>query len=236
VLFICIVCRELDCVFVWSTICKNAESGSVVFENSGSSQWSIEKHFPLQHKLRIHKIFNRNTLKISYSCMNNVKSIITKHNAHIIIGTVNHWIRKLTTVTATTKPLVTLAHYRNNVWLTTLFTKPQSQRTTRTTLNTTLVWQRLHLRNVTLITLHLSVIKKDSNKTELSNHIWKLKENNQDYTIKWSILKHAISYTGGSKRSNLCLEEKFCILKDINKDNLLNKRSEIFGKCHKNRF
>ena len=23
-----------------------------------------------------------------------------------------------------------------------------------------------------------------------------------------------------------------CILKDINKDNLLNKRSEIFGKCH----
>jgi hypothetical protein len=37
--------------------------------------------------------------------------------------------------------------------------------------------------------------KKDSNKTELSKHIWKLKENNQDYTIKWSILKHAISYT-----------------------------------------
>jgi alcohol dehydrogenase YqhD (iron-dependent ADH family) len=31
--------------------------------------------------------------------------------------------------------------------------------------------------------------KKDSNKTELSKHIWKLKENNQDYTIKWSIIK-----------------------------------------------
>jgi hypothetical protein len=42
----------------------------------------IDNHFPLQHKL--HKIFNRNTLKMSYSCMNNVKSIITKHNAHII--------------------------------------------------------------------------------------------------------------------------------------------------------
>ena len=42
----------------------------------------IDKHFPLQHKL--HKIFNRNTLKVSYSCMNNVKSIITKHNTHII--------------------------------------------------------------------------------------------------------------------------------------------------------
>jgi hypothetical protein len=42
-------------------------------------------------------------------------------------------------------------------------------------------------------------MKKDSNQTELSKHIWKLKENNQDPTIKWSILKHAISYTGGSK-------------------------------------
>jgi hypothetical protein len=69
--------------------------------------------------------------------------------------------------------------------------------------------------------------KKDSNKTELSKHIWKLKENNQDYTIKWSILEHSISYTGGSKRCNLCLEEKFCILKDVNKDNLLNKRMKF---------
>ena len=35
----------------------------------------IEKHFPSRHNL--HKIFNRNTVKVSYSCMNNVKSIIT---------------------------------------------------------------------------------------------------------------------------------------------------------------
>ena len=31
----------------------------------------IDKHFPPNHKL--HKIFNRNTVKVSYSCMNNVK-------------------------------------------------------------------------------------------------------------------------------------------------------------------
>ncbi len=36
----------------------------------------IDKHFPPNHKL--HKIFNRNTVKVSYSCMNNVKSIISK--------------------------------------------------------------------------------------------------------------------------------------------------------------
>ena len=45
-----------------------------------------------------------------------------------------------------------------------------------------------------------------------------------------------ISYTGGSKRCNLCLEEKLNILKE--KDNcLLNKRSEIISAClHKTSF
>ena len=38
----------------------------------------ITKHFPRSHKL--HKIFNRNTVKVSYSCMNNMSKIIKEHN------------------------------------------------------------------------------------------------------------------------------------------------------------
>ncbi len=60
---------------------------------------------------------------------------------------------------------------------------------------------------------------------------WKLKDNKQDFDITWSVLKQTISYTGGSKRCNLCLEEKLCILKDKNKQNLLNKKSEIVSTC-----
>ena len=41
-----------------------------------------DTHFPIGDKL--HKIFNRNTVKVSYSCMSNVKSIITSHNSCII--------------------------------------------------------------------------------------------------------------------------------------------------------
>ena len=73
--------------------------------------------------------------------------------------------------------------------------------------------------------------KKYSNETELSKYVWHLKENNTDYTIKWSIIKNSISYTGGSKRCNLCLEEKLSILKEKSKY-LLNKRSEIVSACH----
>ena len=42
----------------------------------------IGKHFPKSHPLR--RIFNRNTLKISYSCMSNVKTIISNQNKAVI--------------------------------------------------------------------------------------------------------------------------------------------------------
>ena len=38
----------------------------------------IDECFPKDHPL--HKIFNRNTLKVSYSCMPNMKNIISSHN------------------------------------------------------------------------------------------------------------------------------------------------------------
>ena len=43
---------------------------------------SVTKHFLRSHKL--HKIFNRNTVKVSYSCMNNMPKIITGHNKKVI--------------------------------------------------------------------------------------------------------------------------------------------------------
>ena len=38
----------------------------------------IDRHFPPHHKL--HKLFNGNNVKISYSCLPNIKSIINSHN------------------------------------------------------------------------------------------------------------------------------------------------------------
>ena len=79
--------------------------------------------------------------------------------------------------------------------------------------------------------------KRYSNDTELSKHILQLKNNNQDFNLTWSIAKRAISYTGGSKRCNLCLEEKLCILNERDKTRLLNKRSELVSTCnHKRMF
>ena len=42
----------------------------------------LDKYFPQQHKL--HKIFNKNKLKVSYSCTKNIKSIINSHNKKVL--------------------------------------------------------------------------------------------------------------------------------------------------------
>ena len=155
--------------------------------------------------------------------MNNVKSIITKHNAHIIRNSQsqNTETDNCNCDNKNTCPLPKQCMTNNIIYKATVTTNYTND--TKHYIGMTATTFKKRNTNHTSTFRH----KKDSNKTELSKHIWKLKEYNQDYTIKWSILKHAISYTAGSKRCNLCLEEKFCILKDINKDNLLNKRTKF---------
>ena len=67
-------------------IAKEILSGSTrVFQRTSpatSVLLLIQKHFPHNHKY--HKIFNKNIVKISYSYMANIKSIINMHNKEVI--------------------------------------------------------------------------------------------------------------------------------------------------------
>ena len=72
--------------------------------------------------------------------------------------------------------------------------------------------------------------------TELSKYVWKLKDREKDFTIKWSVAAKASPYICGSKHCDLCLTEKLLIAK-ADPRTLLNKRSEIVSKCrHRNKF
>merc|ERR1712055_447672 len=42
----------------------------------------IDKHFPKGSPL--HKFFNRNNVKVSYSCMQNIQSVINNHNKKLL--------------------------------------------------------------------------------------------------------------------------------------------------------
>ena len=79
--------------------------------------------------------------------------------------------------------------------------------------------------------------EKYKNSTTLSTYIWSLKEKSIVPKLEWSVVKQAKSYTNASKSCSLCLQEKLEILNYENKKELLNKRSEIVSKCrHMNKF
>ena len=74
------------------------------------------------------------------------------------------------------------------------------------------------------------------NETELSKHIWTLKDNNKPFNIKWRIIKQCRPYSNVSNKCNLCLFEKFAIICGKNLCSL-KKRNELASSClHRNRY
>jgi len=81
-------------------------------------------------------------------------------------------------------------------------------------------------RNHTASFRHLS----KRNETELTKHIWTLKDNKKLFTIKRTVIRQCRPYNNISNKCNLCLFEKLVI---ICKKNLcsLNKRNELASSC-----
>ena len=48
--------------------------------------------------------------------------------------------------------------------------------------------------------------------TELSKHLWSLKDAEIDYNISWAVLRTPTSCNSASKKCNLCLTEKYLII------------------------
>ena len=66
--------------------------------------------------------------------------------------------------------------------------------------------------------------------TCLSNHIWNMKDNMQQFEIKWSIIDKAQSFNPTTRKCRVCLKEKKHILID-QAGATLNKRNKIFNTC-----
>ncbi len=221
----------------------------------------INKHFPVNHPLR--KIFNRNTVKISYSCMNNTKQIINIHNKSIINSrqpdsnsnsnatiinnnsnnnTINSNSSNNNNATTNAKenktcncrhkntcPLNENCLQKSVIYQATV--TRQDNNTAETYVGLTENEFKTRYRSHTSSFRH----NKHRHSTELSKYIWKLKDENTDYTISWKILSTSRAYNKSSKRCNLCIKEKFFI---ICRPHLatLNKRNELVSACrHRNK-
>ena len=173
---------------------------------------------------------NKHTLKLSYSCMPNVKSIISSHNKAVLSD-----YHQSQTQTSNKEcncrkkdqcPLDGKCLTQNAVYQATVTTQTSSESYVGLATNF-----KDPYRNHTASFQHES----ERNETELSKHIWTLQDTNKPFSIKWRIIKQCRPYNNINK-CNLCLFEKFVI---ICKKNLcsLNKQNELASsRPHRNTY
>jgi len=189
----------------------------------------IGKHFPKPH--RFHKIFNRNTIKISYSCTQNMSSVIAAHNKRIL----------------NKEPVISEESSR-----TCNCRVPQECPLDGSCLQSSVIYKATVTAGAkamcyigstegpfkTRFNGHKSSFNLQhlASHTTLSNYIWDLKGKSTNYVLKWEIMKRCSPYKCGTRSCDLCLTEKLLILQ-ADPATTMNKHSEIMQKCrHKNKF
>ena len=130
----------------------------------------VSKHFPKNH--RYNKIFNKNNIKVSYSCTDNLQTIIKKHNRKILETSKTPSTETNCNCGKKTIALV----YNANVTTRSDTTGKNYIGLTEGTFKQRYTQHKLSFRN-----------RNYSNSTELSKHIWTLKDNNTNFTINWSL-------------------------------------------------
>ena len=184
----------------------------------------LSKHFPPNNKM--HKIFNENTVKISYSCMRNISSIISSHNRNILYPkpkTFGCNCRNKNDCPLNGECLTPKVIYRADII---------SNNESKFYIGLSETTFKEHFRN------HNKDFKyaKYENSTELAKYVWSLKNSNDNYTINWKILSKVYS-NANNNACHLCLTEKLMIIEAINDNGILNKKSEFVSKCrHINKF
>ena len=186
----------------------------------------IEKHFTRNHKY--YKIFNKNTIKLSYSCMPSMKSVINKHNSRLLTPNQNQLTRTCSCQSEASCPLNGECLKRCLVY---------NAKVESVSATTNYIGATEGPFKGRLASHNLSFRDRDyENETMLSRYIWALNDKNETYTVTWSILENASPYMCGTRKCDLCITEKLLIAK-AEPGTILNKRSELVAKCrHRNKF
>ena len=178
-------------------------------------------HFPKQHSL--HRVFNNNAVKLSYSCMPNMDSIVKAHNSKILSKVENPQTSDERSCNCRDKAKCPVG---NNCLKANVVYKATVQHENKTSMYIGMTENTFKTR----YTLHKSSLKLNKNRsqTELSNLIWSLKDSNIPYELTWEIIDRAKPYQPGKRSCNLCLAEKFHILMG---EHFINKKTELLNKC-----
>ena len=207
----------------------------------------VDRCFPADSD--IGKIFNRQNLKVSYSNLPNVKRIIKGHNQKVLnpgqeltekgcncrVDRANANSQSNNCVMEGSKCLTENLVYRGDLE----FTMPNPRNGQDEPKHCVYLGISKNSFKSRYGTHKSSFTHYDQRtSTRLAGKVWKLKEKNIPYRLKFSIVKQYPAYRKESKKCVLCIAERTHILfYDVENDNqdqqteLLNKRSELMSKC-----
>ena len=181
----------------------------------------IQNCFPPDNPLS--KIFNKNTVKISYRCMQNMKQKIGRHNNSVRkTEEQTHAMPPGCNCKKDPCPLNSNCLVDKVIYKATVTTNNSVDTYTGLTGNTFKARHGGHKTSFNSRRYYKS--------TTLSKHIWKLKDENQPYNIDWSITDRAPVFNPATRSCRLCLKEKYYIM-FFPTAATLNDRDEFFSTC-----
>ena len=189
----------------------------------------INKHF---NGKDLGKYFNRSTIKVSYSCLPNLDTIIAGHNKQVLKRKIEEKTKKHECNCRAGQTLCPLGGncLKNDIIYE---AKVTSNNTITRYIGQASTTFKERYRNHMLSFNH----KTYEHNTTLSKYIWELKNSGIEYEVTWAQRGQAPSYSPSTKSCKLCLMEKTTILMNEGDKNLLNKRGELMSKCrHRAKF
>ena len=179
---------------------------------------ALDECFPSYHPLS--KIINRNTVKLSYRCMPNIKQSINRHNQQVQKGrTAANAIAGCNCLADRECPLNGNCLTKEVIYRADVVEEDGTTQTytglTGSTFKERYYGHTSSFRN-----------RDENHSTTLSSHIWNLEDTGKRFELKWRIIDRGKKFNPSNRKCNLCLKEKYHIIFQPSGASL-NKRSEL---------
>ena len=173
----------------------------------------------------LHKVMNRNTIKVSYRCMPNMQKAISSHNIKVCKGgSTPQPIPNCNCLGGLANcPVQGQCQTKGVIYQASVTRGDDHSVETYTGLTSRSFKERLYEHRS-----DFNNIEREG--TSLSEYVWRLKKRDIPYSIQWKILQKSQAFNPSTKKCNLCVKEVYHIIFKPGGASL-NKRSEFFSTC-----
>ncbi|GAB1604561.1 hypothetical protein Ahia01_000737600 [Argonauta hians] len=206
---------------------------------------ALEKNIPKGHKYRC--LFNKNTIKLSYTTAPNLKAYINKYN-NIKLKRYFNKLNKVKHISPTNTNNLTdneIEHSnrcncrtRASCPGTNICRKTNVVYQCRVTTNNNSINDKFYVGQTTTelkvrVANHNHTFRTRGKRysTSLANYIWYLREQNLQYKVAWRIVRRAGPANNIRNICRICTTELTTILRHNHKNRLLNKPTENIATC-----